>query len=228
MTLVHCFHLPHITTFNGLHCIVSLETNYHSYMPAPCVILWMDFHKKSLCSVSLTTALQLHYLYMLFWVINTVTWMCALLCTYKHTTPSKIWDFQQSISILLTYFYLYDVLEFCKCIVILTTQWFIVCTCILYLNDCHSDMYLGMVCIFCNVFLYYPMTSSISSWYQTLYGFDERIINECKNNSACCFVWVSNVLCHTEGEHKLGVFENRVLRKIFGPKIDNRGVQKIT
>jgi hypothetical protein len=31
---------------------------------------------------------------------------------------------------------------------------------------------------------------------------------------------VLNFLCHSEGKHKLGVFENRVLRKIFGPKID--------
>jgi hypothetical protein len=57
-----------------------------------------------------------------------------------------------------------------------------VCTRILYLNDCDSDMYLGTACLFCisvsRVFLYFQMTSSISNGYQALYGFDECIINE--------------------------------------------------
>lgn len=28
MALEQCFHLPRITTFNGLHCIFELQTNY--------------------------------------------------------------------------------------------------------------------------------------------------------------------------------------------------------
>ena len=34
MTLEQCFHLPHITAFNGPHCIFELRTNYNSYLPA--------------------------------------------------------------------------------------------------------------------------------------------------------------------------------------------------
>jgi hypothetical protein len=30
-------------------------------------------------------------------------------------------------------------------------------------------------------------------------------------------VWVRNLVSHFEGEHRLRVFEKRVLRKIFGP-----------
>jgi len=42
-----------------------------------------------------------------------------------------------------------------------------------------------------------------------------------KYNLACCFVWVWNVVAHIEGKrHRLSVFENRVLRRIFGPKRD--------
>jgi hypothetical protein len=39
MTLEQCFHLPHITTFNGPRCIFELRTNYNSYLPAPRVYL---------------------------------------------------------------------------------------------------------------------------------------------------------------------------------------------
>jgi hypothetical protein len=35
------------------------------------------------------------------------------------------------------------------------------------------------------------------------------------HNSASCFVWVWNLVCHIRE-----VFENRVLRRIFGPKSD--------
>jgi hypothetical protein len=33
-----------------------------------------------------------------------------------------------------------------------------------------------------------------------------------------CFVWVWNLVSHIKGKHILSVFENRVLRGIFGPK----------
>jgi hypothetical protein len=35
MTLKQCFHLPHITAFNGPRCIFELRTNYNSYLPLP-------------------------------------------------------------------------------------------------------------------------------------------------------------------------------------------------
>jgi hypothetical protein len=35
--------------------------------------------------------------------------------------------------------------------------------------------------------------------------------------SACCFVWVCNLVAHNE-KNRLRVFENIVLRRIFGPK----------
>jgi hypothetical protein len=38
-------------------------------------------------------------------------------------------------------------------------------------------------------------------------------------NFACCFVWVCNLVAHNE-KHRLRVFENKVLRRIFGPKSD--------
>jgi len=37
-------------------------------------------------------------------------------------------------------------------------------------------------------------------------------------NSACCFVWVETWLLTLREEHRLRVFENRVLRGIFGPE----------
>jgi len=37
MTLEHCFHLPHITTFKVLRCSFELWTNYNSYIPALCI-----------------------------------------------------------------------------------------------------------------------------------------------------------------------------------------------
>jgi hypothetical protein len=37
---------------------------------------------------------------------------------------------------------------------------------------------------------------------------------------SCCFVWVSSLVCHLREECGLRVFENRVLRRIFGPKRD--------
>jgi hypothetical protein len=33
-----------------------------------------------------------------------------------------------------------------------------------------------------------------------------------------CFVWVGNLIPHTKGRNELRVLENRVLRRIFGPK----------
>jgi hypothetical protein len=39
-------------------------------------------------------------------------------------------------------------------------------------------------------------------------------------NYARCFAWVSNLVCRSEGGIRPRVFENRVLRKIFGPKRD--------
>jgi hypothetical protein len=41
-----------------------------------------------------------------------------------------------------------------------------------------------------------------------------------KNNFACGFVWVRNLVSDTKGEHTLKVFQNKVLRRIFGPKRD--------
>jgi hypothetical protein len=40
------------------------------------------------------------------------------------------------------------------------------------------------------------------------------------NNFACGSVWVLNLSLTLREEHRLRVFENRVLRKIFGPKRD--------
>ena len=39
-------------------------------------------------------------------------------------------------------------------------------------------------------------------------------------NFAFYFVWVWNLITHTEGGTRLWVFENRVQRRIFGPKRD--------
>jgi hypothetical protein len=40
---------------------------------------------------------------------------------------------------------------------------------------------------------------------------------------------VSNLVCHVKGKNRLRVFENRVLRRIFGPKRDEvtRGWKKL-
>jgi hypothetical protein len=40
------------------------------------------------------------------------------------------------------------------------------------------------------------------------------------HNSDTCFVWVWNLVCHIKGTERLRVFENRPLRRIFGPKRD--------
>jgi hypothetical protein len=37
-------------------------------------------------------------------------------------------------------------------------------------------------------------------------------------DACCCFVWVETWSLTLRKEHRLGVFENRVLRRIFGPK----------
>jgi hypothetical protein len=39
-------------------------------------------------------------------------------------------------------------------------------------------------------------------------------------NFACGPVWVRNLVSDIREEHRLRVFENRVLRRIFGPKGD--------
>jgi hypothetical protein len=39
-------------------------------------------------------------------------------------------------------------------------------------------------------------------------------------NFSRCFEWVQNLVLILGEEHRLMVFENRVLRKIFGPKAD--------
>jgi len=47
---------------------------------------------------------------------------------------------------------------------------------------------------------------------------------------ACCFrsVWVWNLVCHIREEYRLNVFENRMLRKIFWPEMDEvRGDEAI-
>jgi len=46
MTLEQRFHLPHISTFNGPHCIFELQTNYNSYLPAPPISY---LFRRSLC-----------------------------------------------------------------------------------------------------------------------------------------------------------------------------------
>jgi hypothetical protein len=126
----------------------------------------MDFHEKSLCSVSLRTACN--YLYMLFWVINTKH--CKLyVCTIIHiqTYYSKQ-DLRfptinfNSANIFLLLWYVWVLKMHCYSSNIMIHSLY----CILYLNDCDSDMYLGMACLFCIsvlswVFLYYSMTSSI-------------------------------------------------------------------
>ena len=40
------------------------------------------------------------------------------------------------------------------------------------------------------------------------------------SNLACCFVWVRNFVARIEGDTKLRAFENGVLRRVFGPKMD--------
>jgi PAS domain-containing protein len=40
------------------------------------------------------------------------------------------------------------------------------------------------------------------------------------HNSDSCFVWVWNLVSHIKGTDRLRVFENRALRRIFGPKRD--------
>ena len=39
-------------------------------------------------------------------------------------------------------------------------------------------------------------------------------------NFACCFVWLWNLVADIAGERRLRVFENMVLRRIFGPRRD--------
>jgi hypothetical protein len=39
-------------------------------------------------------------------------------------------------------------------------------------------------------------------------------------NFACCFVWVWNLVSHIRGECRLKVFENKVLRRMFGLERD--------
>jgi hypothetical protein len=41
-----------------------------------------------------------------------------------------------------------------------------------------------------------------------------------ENVIGSCTVRVRNLVSHFKGEHRLRVFENRVLRRIFGPKRD--------
>ena len=42
----------------------------------------------------------------------------------------------------------------------------------------------------------------------------------CNYNIARCSVWVWNLVANIEGGTRLRVFENRVLRRVFGPKRD--------
>ena len=39
-------------------------------------------------------------------------------------------------------------------------------------------------------------------------------------NFACCSVWVRNLVAYIGGGTRLRVFENRALKRIFGPKRD--------
>jgi hypothetical protein len=39
-------------------------------------------------------------------------------------------------------------------------------------------------------------------------------------NFACCFIWTRSMVPQIEGGTRLRVFQNRVLKKIFGPKRD--------
>jgi hypothetical protein len=45
-------------------------------------------------------------------------------------------------------------------------------------------------------------------------------MNTLDYNYACVSVWVSNLFSDIKGGTWTGVFENRVLRRIFGPKRD--------
>jgi hypothetical protein len=46
-------------------------------------------------------------------------------------------------------------------------------------------------------------------------------------NFSLCAVWLRNLVSNFEEEHRLKVFENRVLRKIVGPKREEEIVEKI-
>jgi hypothetical protein len=50
------------------------------------------------------------------------------------------------------------------------------------------------------------------------------------NRTVICFVWVCNLVAYIEGGTMLRVFENRLLRGIFGPKRDEvtRELEKTT
>lgn len=39
-------------------------------------------------------------------------------------------------------------------------------------------------------------------------------------NFVCCFIWARSMVPQIEGGTRLRVFQNRVLKKIFGPKRD--------
>jgi len=57
--------------------------------------------------------------------------------------------------------------------------------------------------------------------YSSLLSKKIEIKNLQNQNFACCFVWVRNLVSLTLREqHRPRVFENRVLKKIFGPKRD--------
>jgi hypothetical protein len=45
-----------------------------------------------------------------------------------------------------------------------------------------------------------------------------NLLNIRYHNFTCCFIWLWNSVVHTGGINKLSVFENRVLRWIFGSK----------
>ena len=65
---------------------------------------------------------------------------------------------------------------------------------------------------FCAEIFVFP--SSLKYIYLFIY------LNTKKYNVACYFLRVWNLLCHIEGDHRLRVFVNRVLRRIFGPKLE--------
>jgi hypothetical protein len=47
-------------------------------------------------------------------------------------------------------------------------------------------------------------------------------------NVVCCLIWVLNLVCHVREEHRLRVFEDAVLVKLFGPGVGNNRRLKVS
>jgi hypothetical protein len=79
-------------------------------------------------------------------------------------------------------------------------------------------------------FLCHLKLCSINIFYRALFSPEPSVfpsaVKKSKNenirdiNFACDFVWMRNPVSDKREEHKLRVFENKVMRRIFGPKRD--------